>query len=155
MYRWIMIVGLVVSFAFPAYAGSAKIHSTAKAVGSWWQVADGRMYWAGTFWITSFNDAGKGFAHEWAWNCPATGVMVGGAGSFKGFCIMADGDGDKVFGKWDGGFPPGERFVGHVDYEGGTGKFEGITGGHDFSCAGVGADEQYVCRQEAKFTLKQ
>ena len=61
MYRWIMIVGIVVGLALPAFADTAKIHSTAKADGTWWQVADGRMYWAGTFWITSFNNAGDGF----------------------------------------------------------------------------------------------
>ena len=154
MYRSILIAGFIAGLALPAFADSANIHSTAKADGTWWQVADGRMYWAGTFWLTSFNDSGEGFANEWGWNCPATGVMVDGAGQFKGFCIMTDGEGDKIFGSWDGGFPPGENFVGHVDYEAGTGKFEGITGGHDFACNGISADEQYICRQKAEYTLK-
>ena len=112
------------------------------------------MFWAGTFWITSFNDAGEGFGQEWAWSCPAAGEIVAGAGRFNGFCVMADPAGDKVFGSWDGGFQPGETFIGHVDYEAGTGKFDGITGGHDFFCHPVGADEQYICRQEVTYTLK-
>ena len=155
MYRSILIAGILAGLALPVYADSAKIHSTSKGDGTWWQVDDNRMYWSGTFWLTSFNDAGQGFAHEWAWSCPATGVMVDGAGSWKGHCIMADADGDKIFGSWDGGFQPGENFLGRVDYEAGTGKFEGITGGHDFDCHPVSADDQFICYQEAEFTLKQ
>ena len=155
MYRLILIAGIIASLAMPAFADSAKIHSTAKADGTWWQIEEGRMYWAGTYWITSFNDSGDGFGHEWAWSCPATGEMVNGAGNFKGFCIMADQDGDKIFGSWEGGFAPGENFDGRVDYEAGTGKYAGITGGHDFSCSVISADEQIISRQEAEYTLKQ
>ena len=155
MYRLLSVAALVAGLSVPALADSATLHSTAKADGTWWEVAEGRLYWAGTYWVFSFNDAGEGFSHEMVWNCPATGVVVDGVGKFTGSCIKTDRDGDKIFSSWVGGFSPGEQFTGRETYEGGSGKYEGITGGHDFQCEFFGPDEQGMCRQQIKYTLKQ
>ena len=136
-----------------ASAESATLHSGYKTVGTWWEVAEGRLYWAGSFWLTSYNNAGSGFGHKNVWNCPATGEVADGMFSATGYCIMTDPDGDKIFATFVGRAPAGEEFTGHQTYTGGTGKYAGISGGHDFFCNGVGTDEQGLCRQEVDFTL--
>ena len=137
----------------PVNAETANIHSTYSSNGTWWEVAEGRMYWAGNYWLFSFNDSGEGFSHQVAWNCPASAELADGIFRNRGYCIMTDSDGDQIFSTFGGEGPLGETFTGRQTYNTGTGKYEGITGGHNFFCNGVGANEQGYCRQEAEYTL--
>lgn len=135
-----------------AFAESADIHSGWKFVGEVTEVAPDRSLVNGVYWGVSFNDAGEGFAHEMAWNCPATGEIVDGAIALNGLCTMVDPDGDKIFGLWGGEGPVGGRLTGEQTYTAGTGKYEGISGGHVLDCAGITAD-QLFCRQKVEITL--
>jgi hypothetical protein len=151
----VLAFGMVLTYAFSAMADSAKLHSGWKTEGTWQEIAEGRSYWSGKYWGFSFNDAGQGFGHNMAWNCPASAEIAAGVFASSGFCTMTDIDGDKIFAKFGGEVPLGEPFKGYQEYTGGTGKFAGITGGHAFGCTGVGTDAQLSCVQEAEYTLPQ
>ena len=146
------VLAAVVPIA-PSRADTATLTSSYQAQGTWWEVSEGRTYWSGTFWVFSFNEAGKGFGHQMAWNCPATGVVADGIAHFKGFCVETDTDGDKLFSSWEAEAPVDEALTGHEIYEGGTGKYAGVTGEHDFACYAVGSNEQGYCRQQVTYTL--
>ena len=135
-----------------AMAESATLHSGWKSVSEWRVVEEGRSYWLGIYWGVSHNVSGEGMGHEMAWNCPAAAQIVDGNLDSHGFCTMADPDGDKIFAEFTGEAVLGEPFKGHQDYTGGTGKYEGIVGGHDFDCRAIG-NEQFACRQDMEYTL--
>lgn len=135
-----------------AMADSATLHSGWKSVGEWREVEEGRSYWLGIYWGVSHNIDGEGMGHEMAWNCPAAAQIVDGNLSSHGFCTMVDPDGDKIFAQFAGKADLGEPFKGHQDCTGGTGKYEGIKGGHDFDCRAIGID-QFACRQDMEYTL--
>lgn len=133
-------------------AESAVVHSGWKTEGDWREVAEGRSYWSGTYWGVSHNLNGEGMGHEMAWDCPASAQIADGMLSSKGFCTMVDPDGDKIFAEFAGDAILGERFKGHQDYTGGTGKYKGIEGGHGFNCLSIGTN-QFTCLQEMEYTL--
>jgi hypothetical protein len=135
-----------------AMADSATVYSGWKSVGEWREVAEGRSYWLGIYWGVSHNVSGKGMGHEMAWNCPAAAEIVDGMLTSHGFCTMVDLDGDKIFAQFRGKAVLGEPFKGHQDFTGGSGKYEGIEGGHDFDCRAIGT-EQLACRQDMEYTL--
>jgi hypothetical protein len=134
-------------------AESATVYSGWKSVGEWREVAEGRSYWLGIYWGVSHNVNGEGIGHEMAWNCPAAAQSVDGNLDSHGFCTMVDPDGDKIFAQFAGKAVLGEPFKGHQDYTGGSGKHEGIEGGHDFECRAIGTD-QFACRHDMEYTLR-
>lgn len=135
-----------------AKADSATLHSGWKSVGEWREVEEGRSYWLGIHWGVSHNVNGEGMGHEMAWNCPAAAQIVDGNLDSHGFCIMVDLDGDKIFAEFEGKAVLGEPFRGYQDYTGGSGKYEGIEGGHAFDCRAIGTG-QFACRQDIEYTL--
>ena len=149
--------GLVV--APDARAETADLSSTFKAQGRPMEVGEGRIYWRGIYWGGSFNNEGRGFGHRALWRCPAVSEIANGAVSGKGYCVMTEPDGDQVFGSFDGEGKEGGLFEGMQQFTGGTGKYEGITGGHSFQCEVVSAaprDASLVelsCIQEVEYTL--
>ena len=81
-------------------------------------------------------------------------IIYSGSYVHHGYCVLADSDGDKIYGKSEGkGLAEGLDLVGVVTYEGGTGKYLGIQGTHTYKCSGIGADGQAFCRQEASYRL--
>jgi hypothetical protein len=134
--------------------GSASVHSGWSAVGQLKDLGDTHAVSTGTYWGTSFNDAGKGFLHKMAWSCPGVTIISSGSYVLHGYCVLTDSDGDKIYGKSEGKGPAeGFDLVGVVTYEGGTGKYLGIQGSHTYKCSGIGADGQAFCRQEASYRL--
>jgi hypothetical protein len=136
-----------------AKSGKVTIHSGYKGDGTTTQIGDNRMYWSGTYWGVSFNDTGKGFLHNVAWNCPAISDINSGMIQTKGYCTLTDTDGDKNNGDWVGKGTVGAESKGRFDVNGGTGKYMGIKGGWDFQCKSVGSDGQLYCQQQVAYTL--
>ena len=134
-------------------SGKTTIHSSYKGVGNVSNVAENRMLWGGIYWGHSFNDAGSGFLHDVAWNCPAAADIASSQVTFKGYCTLTDADGDKIFGDWSGGGPLTGEIKGNLKMTGGTGKYSGIKGGLDFQCKGVGTDDQLSCKQQISYEL--
>ncbi len=61
-------------------------------------------------------------------------IMVGSGANGTGVCVWTDGDGDTWHGPWDvKGMGADGASVGQWHATGGTGKFEGVTGGGTFS----------------------
>jgi hypothetical protein len=136
-----------------AIADSATLYSGWKSIGEWREVGEGRSYWLGIYWGVSHNVGGEGMGHEMAWNCPAAAQIADGTLTSHGYCTMVDPDGDKIFAEFEGKADLGEQFRGHQDYTGGSGKYEGIEGGHTFDCRAIGTD-QFACRQDIEYTLR-
>jgi hypothetical protein len=138
--------------ALGAKADNARLSSGWKFTGDVSEVGPERSYVTGVYWGMSFNDAGQGFAHQMAWNCPVVGEIDGGTLDAKGLCTMVDAEGDKIFATFARSAPVGGRFAGEQTYTAGSGKYEGISGGHKFDCAGITAD-QLFCSQEAEYKV--
>ena len=135
-----------------AKSGTGTIHTGFKGTGTTTQMSDKRSYWSGVDWGVSFNDEGKGFLHNMAWNCPAVSEIVEGMIAAKGWCTLTDADGDTIFGDWTGRGPRGGEVVGHVDMTGGTGKYAGMQGGWDFRCKSI-IPGQASCQQKYHYKL--
>ena len=152
------LVGALSVLASPSEAqvaksGTASVHSGWFSAGETKKVGEKRAYWVGEFWGVSFNDAGKGFMHQMAWNCPGLSDIIDGMIQTKGNCTLTDLDGDKLYGSWTGKGAVGGEFAGNVDMTGGTGKYAGIQGAWQFRCWGVGPDGQLYCHQQAHYKL--
>ena len=135
-------------------SGTASVHSGWSSIGQLKDLGDNHAVSPGLYWGTSFNDAGKGFLHKMAWNCPGVTIIYSGSYVLHGYCALTDSDGDKIYGPSEGKGPAeGVDLVGVVTYEGGTGKYRGIQGSHTYKCSGIGTDGQAFCRQEASYRL--
>lgn len=137
----------------PADADTTSLHSGYRKAGTWREVGEGQMVWSGTYWLVSFNEAGGGFGHRMASTCPATVIVVDGTARYAGFCVKTDTDGDQLFSSVQGVSAPDERFVGSEVYDGGTGKYAGISGEVDFSCDAIGPAGQGYCEHQVTYTL--
>ncbi len=134
-------------------SGTVKVHSGWFSAGETTQVGDKHAYWVGVYWGVSFNDEGKGFMHQMAWNCPAINDIMDTAIQAKGNCTLTDIDGDKLSASWTGKGGVGGEFAGKGGMTGGTGKYTGIQGTWEFRCRGVGSDGQLSCQQQATYKL--
>jgi hypothetical protein len=152
-----LVLGLVVLCALGANAeqlaksGAGTSHTGFKAMGTATEISAKRSYWSGVSWGVSFNDEGKGFLHNMAWNCPHVDETVEGRTTAKGWCTLTDADGDAIFSEWTGSRPPGGELTGHLGMTGGTGKYAGIQGEWDFRCQFIIPGQAY-CQQ--KYTYK-
>jgi hypothetical protein len=135
-------------------SGTASVNSGWSTVAQLKDLGNKHAVSTGTYWGTSFNDAGKGFLHKMAWSCPGVTIISGDSYVVHGYCVLTDSDGDKIYGPSEGKGPAeGFDLVGVVTYEGGSGKYLGIQGSHTYKCSGIGADGQAFCRQEASYRL--
>jgi hypothetical protein len=154
----VLVVGALSVLASPVAAqipksGTVKVHSGWFSAGETKKVGEKRLYWVGEYWGVSFNDEGKGFMHQMAWNCPALSDIMDSLIQTKGNCTLTDPDGDKLYASWTGKGAVGGEFAGNVDMSGGTGKYTGIQGTWEFHCWGVGPDGQLYCHQQANYKL--
>jgi len=154
----VLIVGTLSVLAPPVEAqipksGTAKVHSGWFSAGETKKIGEKRLFWVGIYWGVSFNDEGKGFMHQMAWNCPAVNDIMDGTIDAKGNCTLTDPDGDKLYASWTGKGAVGGEFAGNVNMTGGTGKYTGIQGTWEFRCRGVGPDGQLYCQQQANYKL--
>ena len=65
-----------------------------------------------------------------------------GTGKDQGYGKFIFADGSYYFEKWSGEVEDG-RAVGTADYYGGSGRFEGMTGGSKYDCTSLG--DRFIC----------
>ena len=83
-----------------------------------------------------FNDAGKGFLNNTRLDCQIFWDINKGTTNANGSCIATDADGDKALSLWTcvGPLP----CDGNLKFDGGTGKYSGITGASKFKANPIG-----------------
>lgn len=128
----------------PASAGEINGHATFAwlAVGNTYTLGDGRPYFAGAFSGPLLFEGDGGALANAAVQCPGyNDIGVGAAG----YCTTTASNGDKVFLKFSceavataaGDLATCE---GGSTVTGGTGAFEGATGGHEFTAHVTGVN---------------
>ena len=55
-------------------------------------IGDNHAVSPGTYWGTSFNDAGKGFLHKMEWSCPGVTIINSGSYVLHGYCVLTDSE---------------------------------------------------------------
>ena len=148
-----MSIAARVSEAQLPKSGTGTLHSAYKGDGVASEIGENRLNWTGVYWGFSFNDEGKGFLHNMAWRCPAITDINNGTMTTKGSCALTDADNDKIYVDWTSQGAMGGESIGKVTVSDGSGKFAGISGGWDFRCWGVGADDQLYCYQKYHYKL--
>ena len=129
----VMVVFLLGTFAV-AEEGMYTGKSGFKADGTVYQVGENHVVWMGEFPGASFTSTGQGFLHNVSWLCFGFNDIKNGQQDAHGRCIITETDDDKMYAVWSAK-GPAPRFDGHATFTGGTGKYVGLTGGHDFSCS--------------------
>ena len=135
-------------------SGTIHGHSGWASIGEAKEVGKNHLVWLGTFYGTSFNDAGSGFVHKVVWICHGASDIMNGVIVHEGFCTTTDADGDQFYGQNKGKGPLGEPFLGEVTFTGGTGKYAGIQGTNSYRCNGMGPHGQLSCTNEVSYTLR-
>ena len=126
-----------VALSGPAFAADYSATSSFSWItsGTTYALEEGHFVFAGDFSGLALPETGDGpLAQIITYVCPGIFDIGGPA---QGFCVGTDADGDKVFAVWSsvaaeampGTIAGGD---GEITYTGGTGKFEGITGGGTF-----------------------
>jgi len=106
-------------------------------VGTAHQIEENHFFWVGEFSGTFFNDKGVGsLFHRAGVKCPASFDANFNTNTAKasGYCVISDSEGDQAYLSWSNEGTPaaGSNNPGTFEYTGGTGKYEGITGGGTF-----------------------
>jgi hypothetical protein len=81
----------------------------------------------------SINDSGKGFLHNSAIYFVGSLHAVKGVFEETGFMVITPPDGDKVYSTYKSSGKFGEPVKGTWTFAGGTGKYEGVQGGGEFT----------------------
>jgi hypothetical protein len=105
--------------------------------GKVYPVGQDRMILSGNLPGVIFNDAGKGFLHNARLDCQIFWDINKGKSNANGSCIATDADGDKALSLWTcvGTLPTCD---GELKFDGGTGKYNGITGNSKFKATVIG-----------------
>jgi hypothetical protein len=103
-------------------------------VGKVFEIEKGHIYWVGEFSGNFANDKGKGSPlDQTGWKCPGFNDLDLNNKKNKaaGYCIIGDPSGDQAYGSWQcqGDI---QTCTGTFEYTGGTGKYQGISGGNNF-----------------------
>jgi hypothetical protein len=106
-------------------------------VGKAYEIEKGHYYWVGEFGGTFFNDKGEGsMFHRAGCKCPAWYDSDFNTKKSKagGYCIITDVDGDQAYLTWQnaGATGPGGRGPGTFTFNGGTGKYQNLSGTNNF-----------------------
>lgn len=133
------MMGIAVLAALALLVGSGSVagaeEGTVKATATWrarsfvFPVGQDQAYLVGVYSGTFFVDDGKGALHAASIVCPATaeGDLKTMTKTGQGRCILTDEDGNRIYARFScTGDLEGCR--GPFKIEGGTGRFEGITG---------------------------
>jgi hypothetical protein len=134
-------------------SGTAHVHSGWAGIGEAKEVGKNHLVWLGTYYGTSFNDAGKGLMHKVAWICHGASDILDKTIVLEGFCTTTDADGDQVYGSNRGKGQLGDVFVGAVTFTGGNGKYAGIQGANAYRCNAMGQHGQLFCTNEVSYKL--
>jgi hypothetical protein len=81
----------------------------------------------------TINDSGKGFLHNSAVYFLGSVHAVKGELEDAGFMVITPPDGDKVYSIYKGSGTFGKPVRGTYTFTGGTGKYEGVQGGGEFT----------------------
>jgi hypothetical protein len=81
----------------------------------------------------TINDNGKGFLHNSAVYFLGSIHAVKGELEDAGFMVITPPDGDKVYSTYKGSGTFGKPVKGTYTFTGGTGKYEGVQGGGEFT----------------------
>ena len=81
----------------------------------------------------SINDSGKGFMHNSAVYFIGSLHAVKGEFEESGFMVITAPDGDKVYSNYKSSGAFGKPVKGTYTFTGGTGKYEGVQGGGEFT----------------------
>lgn len=104
-------------------------------VGKAYQIEKGHIYWVGDFSGSFTNDKGLGSPlDQTGWKCPGFNDLDFNNKKNKagGHCIFSDpGGADQAYASWQ---CQGDTVVCHgtLEYTGGTGKYQGISGSNTF-----------------------
>lgn len=112
-----------------AEEGTVKVAATWKARSFVFPVGQDQAYLVGVYSGTLYVDDGQGALHAASIVCPATaeGDLKSMTKTGQGRCIITDEDGNRIYARFTcKGDLEGCR--GPFTIEGGTGKFDGITG---------------------------
>jgi hypothetical protein len=134
-----------------AKTGNYVIPAGLAASGKLMELGKNHLFWSGEFKGAGHNSQG-GFLKIHAWDCSGSNDIVDGTASIAGFCRVTDQDGDLAFVRYAGKFPAGQPTTGKGEWIGGTGKYQGLRGGHNFTCTNVGVAEA-SCIAEGKYEL--
>jgi hypothetical protein len=116
------------------YSGWFGWHS----IGQFTDLGKGNLFWVGEVSGAFANSAGSGFLHNTAVRCPAANLIFNGHGFASGECVVTDQDGDIAILTWSCDAKAGTRCDGPMEWVGGTGKYQGISGKNSFNAGFVG-----------------
>ena len=120
--------------------------------GTAFEMEEGRTIWVGSYGGAFFNDAGKGFLHNSSTLCVGYSDIVKGYFNSHGYCVVTDKDGDKAFITWTGtGDYP--KLSGPFQWNGGTGKYTGMSGGNMFFAEFIPGTDQGHVRWDGEWKL--
>jgi hypothetical protein len=127
----LIVLSMVIGFQGTASAeeGTVKAAATWKARSFVFPVGQDQAYLVGVYSGTLYVDDGKGALHAASIVCPATaeGDLKSMTKTGQGRCILTDEDGNRIYARFTcTGDLEGCR--GPFKIDGGTGRFEGITG---------------------------
>ena len=92
-------------------------------------MAKDRSAWSFVETATYTNDAGHGFLHEVSGRCIGIGSGNLASTHNSGYCVYVDPDGDQIFSTFEVGHDGQDQPLrGTKEYQGGTGKYVGLTG---------------------------
>jgi hypothetical protein len=129
----VLSAGLIVSGGIRAEEAKPIGNFGWLGVGKVFQLEKGHIYWVGEFSGGFTSDKGKGPFDGTGWKCPASNDLDFNNKKNKamGYCIISDPGGDLAYISWQ---CQGDTQIcnGTFDFTGGTGKYQGISGGNTF-----------------------
>jgi hypothetical protein len=138
LWQYVMAVGTGLMLCGAAQAQDWKVTGEFGwlGVGKAYQIEKGHVYWLGEFSGTFFNDKGKGSPLDHTgWKCSGFDDLDSNKNKKKaaGYCIISDPGGeDQAYASWACEDTDLLTCHGTLDYTGGTGKYQGISGHNTF-----------------------
>jgi hypothetical protein len=122
---------------------------TYSAVGTYRPITAGKNLAASIFDETGIGTGPRPVDHV-TWRCIGVFTAIDGQAQAKGNCVGTDPSGDQMFTQFAGDRYPADAksFTGKASYLGGTGKYDGMSGGFTYTLYGpqfkVAAELSYV-----------
>jgi hypothetical protein len=127
--------------------GAAAGESTERLLAPWqgegqvFQIEPGKVMFLGRFDGILYADSGVGPFDGVPFVCPGTQVLDTSAGtvSSDGHCMLTPSEDEEVYARWSCA-GQASACKGRIEFTGGTGRFEGISGGGEMTVRTVLAD---------------
>ncbi len=101
----------------------------------------------------TFNEAGGRLLHLGKVACSYANFTRKEINKGAGFCTFEDKDGDSIFVQYVGTGTTKGDVNGANDIIGGTGKFEGISGGGSYACTHTNKKSEFPCTEKFDYQL--